>query len=237
MWKIMFKVFCLSLILPLLVKGQKNTARYQFSKPPVDSTDSNYTDSKEENAFQFVQSSAFSYYPELKDVDIRFKEKKLKTTMAARPSFWSIFKPDKKRVYYIFINNDKDNPNTVLLNELPENAQIGVIGHEYAHILDYESKSKLELVGYGFKYLTNKKFKKNLENQIDKITIARGLGWQVYNFSSYVFNDASVTQEYKDYKKMFYFTPVEILKQMLENSEIYQNLTFLLQKSTYLSSF
>ncbi len=237
MWRMIFKIFCLSLIFPALIKGQKNPVRYQFSKPPVDSSTTGLKKPYAENTFIYMQEAAFAYYPELKSVDIRFKEKKLKTTMAARPGLFSIFGMKKNRVYYIFINNDKKNPNSVLLNELPTNAQVGVIGHEYAHILDYQSKRNLQLVGYGLKYIFSKKFKKNLENSIDEITISRGLGWQVYDFSSYVFNDSSVTSEYKAYKKKFYYTPSEILKQMVENSEVYKNLAFFLQKSHYISSF
>lgn len=223
---------------PLIMKGQKTPSRYHYSKPPMDSSAENNNQSLISSSnFQYVQSEAFERYPELKSVEIRFRNRKLKTTMAARPSLMSFFRSNKNRVYYIFINNDSKNPNTVLLNDLPTNAKIGVIGHEYAHILDYESKSKLQLVSYGLKYLLSKKFKRNLENRIDKITISRGLGWQVYNFSSYVFNDTTVTSDYKAYKKKFYFTPAEILKQMVQENEVYQNLSLLLDTSPYLSSF
>ncbi len=237
MWRMFFKIICLSFIFPVLIKGQKNPVRYQFSKPPVDSSTNELKKPYAENTFVYMQEAAFAYYPELESVNIRFKEKKLKTTMAARPSLFSVFRMKKNRVYYIYINNDKKNPNSLLLKELPSNAQVGVIGHEYAHILDYQSKSNLQLVGYGFKYVFSKKFKKKLENNIDEITISRGLGWQVYNFSSFVFNDSSVTSKYKAYKKKFYYTPSEILKQMVENSEVYKNLAFFLQKSHYISSF
>lgn len=237
MWHKVLELICMVLFFPLVLKCQKPSTTLQYSETTVNRATLNLKKHHFANPYQHECSLAFSFYPELHNVDIRYIEKKLRTTMAARPGFLSVIKPKHKRVYYIFINNDNKNPNTVLLNELPANARIGVIAHEYAHIIDYQSKSGLQLIGYGIKYILSKRFKKKLENTVDKITIARGLGWQVYNFSSYVFNDSSVTMEYRNYKKKFYFTPPEILKEMLHKNEVYQNLSLLFHTSAYLTAF
>ncbi len=153
---------------------------------------------------------ALSYFNELKNTKIIFSKKKIKTTMLCRPRWDFLFRKKENRVYKIIFNSDSLNSNKVTIDELSFNAQIGVIGHEYSHIIDYMGQSKLDLVKFGFLYLTSKKFKEKLEKKIDKIAIDRGLGWQIYDFSRYVLDESSANDEYKEYKATYYYTPTEI---------------------------
>lgn len=151
---------------------------------------------------------ALSYYPELKNVRIKFKRKRLKTTMAARPSFGSVFKSRKNRVYVIYLNDfpDVDVP----FDSTSFNAQVGIIGHELAHIIDYESMSKKELIGLAFKY-RKKAFRAKMEAETDIRTIYRGLGWQVWAFEKFVSTYPQTPKEYKLYKSKIYLSPQDIV--------------------------
>lgn len=161
-----------------------------------------------EHHFQTLYT--LSYFNELKNTKIHFSEKKIKTTMLCRPRWDFIFRKKENRVYKIIFNSDSLNSAKVTFNTLSFNAQIGVIGHEYSHIIDYMNQSSFDLMLYGILYFTKKKFKEKLEKKVDKIAIDRGLGWQIYDFSRYVLNESSVDEEYKKYKATYYFTPVEI---------------------------
>ena len=130
--------------------------------------------------------------------------------MVCRPRWDFIFRKKNNRTYKIIFNSDTLNPSKVTFDELSFNAQIGVLGHEYSHIIDYEDKSILDLIFCGIFYFTKKKYKEELEKTVDKIAINKGLGWQIYDFSRYVLNESSADNEYKKYKATFYYTPVEI---------------------------
>lgn len=153
---------------------------------------------------------ALSYFNELKDTKIIFDHKKIKTTMVCRPRWDFIFRKKENRTYKVIFNSDTLNPAKVTFNQLNFNAQIGVLGHEYSHILDYMKRSTTDIIKFGVLYVAHKKFKEKLEKDVDRIAIDKGLGWQIYDFSRYVLNESSADEEYKEYKATFYYTPTEI---------------------------
>jgi len=157
--------------------------------------------------FELASLVALTHFPELINVRITFKEKKLHSTMATRPKGLEVLHKKGKREYVIYINTtDKVN---VPVDHTSFNAQVGVIGHELAHIVDYESKSTMRLLANGFGYLSNS-FRQKLEHKTDKSTIAHGLGWQLYDWSFYVIHYEDITPKYLEYKKKIYLKPGEI---------------------------
>ena len=150
---------------------------------------------------------ALSFYPELKNTKISFRRRELKTTMVARPKGIEVFRGKGKRHYIIYINDFpsvKVSPDSVSFN-----AQIGVIGHELAHIVDYEKTSSLKIFYIGLSYF-NKTFRAKFERATDLRTINHGLLWQCYDFALYVHNSKNAPAEYITYKKKFYMSPKEI---------------------------
>lgn len=163
---------------------------------------------------------ALSYYPSLKDVHIDFVFSDITTTMQCRPTIHSIIQNLPQKEYIIYINNNK-NFEGVLLENVPFNAQIGVIGHELAHIIDYEDKNTIGVINRGLDYLSDKK-KKEYEQFIDSLTIKNGLGWQLYDWADFVLNKSHASNEYKDFKRNTYLTP-EKIKSYIFKEEIYNN--------------
>lgn len=153
---------------------------------------------------------ALKHYPELKDVTIKLKFSKEKTTMACRPDIGSLFR--KKRIYHVYIN-DKSQFKGILLEDVPFNAQVGVIGHELAHIVDYENKNIFQIIGTGIGYLFGG-YKKRLEHRIDLMTIDHCLGWQLHDWAKFAMYDSKATPKYKLYKKKIYMGPEKILTLM-----------------------
>jgi hypothetical protein len=150
---------------------------------------------------------ALSYFPELEHTTISFKRRELRTTMAARPKGIEVFRQKGKRHYIIYINDFpsvKVSPDSVSFN-----AQVGIIGHELAHIVEYEKISSLKILYVGLSYF-NKKFRAKFERATDLRTINHGLLWQCYDFALYVHNSKNTTTEYISYKKKFYMSPKEI---------------------------
>jgi len=156
--------------------------------------------------FQLQTLIALSRYPELRDVKIKFRSKRIKTTMACRPGTFFLLRQRSKRSYNIFINNHSMEIEHVWLKNLSFNAQVGVIAHELAHIIDYMNRSNLQIAVVGFKY-GSKSWRSQFEKSIDSIAISRGFAWQLYEFSYFIQNSANIPQEYKDYKKETYYSP------------------------------
>ena len=161
-------------------------------------------------AFEKPTLIALSHYPELKGVKIIFVRKSLKMTAKSLPKWTALFQSRKNRVYKIYINNNPERLKGALLEDVPFDAQIGLIGHELGHIADYSRKGVFGLIAMGFQYCFVSGRSK-IEKRVDKITIAHHLGWQLYNFDDFVFNRSKVSKSYKEYKSKVYYKPQELL--------------------------
>ena len=155
---------------------------------------------------------ALSYYPELKEVKIKFKySRRENTTMACRPSAGTFL--GYKRSYRILINKNK-HFDGIHLEHIPFNAQIGIISHEIAHIVDYENSTIKEIIRTGINYLNETK-KKTYEHFIDLIVIEKGLGWQLYDWAVFSMKDSQhATESYKEFKRNTYMNPQQIIQEM-----------------------
>lgn len=172
------------------------------------------------DSYELATLIALSKYPELAEAEIEFVTKSIKTTMAARPKMNLLFKKRNKREYRIFINNDRSRLEGVLLEDVPFDAQVGVIAHELAHILDYSQKSVFRIIGNGIGYIS-KDFRSDFEKKTDQLTIERGFGWQVHHFCQYLHSSPDVPKSYKNYKKSVYYSPEEIIS-ILDKSDKYK---------------
>ncbi len=158
--------------------------------------------------FDLAVLIALSYFPELRNTNIVFKQSKIKTTMNTRPRILSLFKNRKKRRYIIRINISKQD-SIVSLYKTPFNAQIGIIGHELSHCIDYSGRNFWGIMKRLFDY-GSKKSKAKFEREIDQITINRGLRWQLYDWANYVLYKSDATHKYKKFKNETYMKPEEI---------------------------
>lgn len=129
---------------------------------------------------------ALSYYPELKDTKIDFRTRKKNSPLMVRPTVGSaIFRSAKKRRYIVFISSHSSHADSILMKNLPLDAQIGVLGHELAHIAFFNKKGrwgmmKVALGNFSRSYLDR------IEFETDRSAIEHGLGWQLLSWSEYV---------------------------------------------------
>ena len=151
-----------------------------------------------------------SYFPELSQTKIIFRNTNIKTTLNVRPTTLSVlFKNRLNRKYIIRINSMyKDS--LINLKDVPFNASIGLFGHEFNHIIDYRNSNVLQIIKRLVEYSNNKK-KAEYERQVDYMTINRGLGWQLYDWSYFVLYKSMADKKYKNYKRSYYLSPNEII--------------------------
>lgn len=173
------------------------------------------------NTIKDKVQKALLFYPELDDVFIEFKVKKniKKSTMQAQPKWNFLWKSRKNRSYIILISNkfkiENQEFNTL---DIPSEVFIGWIGHELGHILDYEKRSKLNLIFFGIKYLFSKKSIKEAERTADTYAIAHGMVNYILATKDFILNNASITQQYKNRIIKYYLSPEEIMELVEEKS-------------------
>lgn len=152
-------------------------------------------------------------YPELRETAIELQFGSIPTTMQAQPRF-------KKggRQYKIVINNDPDFEG-IAYDDIPFNAQVGIVAHEMAHILDYELKSTRQLAGTGFRFILSKKQQAAYEKSIDALTVRKGFGYQLKDWAQYAMYDSKASPDYKEFKRKFYLRPKQIDSLLLHLNE------------------
>lgn len=129
---------------------------------------------------------ALAAYPELKETKITFRFRKRLTPLSSRPRYSSIFRRRKRRAYVITISTASNSRFAQInFSKLPYNAQIGVIGHELAHISYFDRKRIPGLVRLFFRKI-NTNFVDRYEFNTDSVCICHGLGYQLYDWSGYV---------------------------------------------------
>jgi hypothetical protein len=92
--------------------------------------------------FQEPILSALSYFAELEKVKIRFRVKHAYSPLSTRPSWMNVLKRGDRRLYIVTISDSSVNKlSPILFKRLPYDAQVGVIGHELSHVVDFKHKS------------------------------------------------------------------------------------------------
>ncbi len=136
--------------------------------------------------YQLQALIALAHYPELRSAHIRFRVVDYPIPIAASPSIPSLFGPRENRRYNLIISSTAlQTMDHLLLENIPFNGQIGIIGHELAHIADYSRRSAGGMLLLPL-CLTIQDCRASFERATDRINIMRGLGWQRYDHSRFV---------------------------------------------------
>ena len=130
--------------------------------------------------------TALSYFPELKNVHIVFRIKKAYSGLTTKPNFAGVFKRKDHRTYIITISNETiDTLKPLLLQNLTFEQQVGVIGHELSHVVDFNSNNFPQTLGVGIGHIS-KKYLDKMEFNTDRICIQHVLGKYLLAYSKHV---------------------------------------------------
>jgi hypothetical protein len=136
--------------------------------------------------FRLPILTALAYFPELKSMHIHFVVKKAYTPLSTRPAFSSMIKQKKRRTYLVTISNQTiDTLNHLLYKNLGFTEQVGVMGHELSHVVDFDSKNLFQSAGNAIGHLS-KHFVDKMEYKTDLICIQHGLGKYLETYSMHV---------------------------------------------------
>jgi hypothetical protein len=168
--------------------------------------------------FEDAIQIALQFYPELSKTNIKFRIRRNKSPLTARPAFLAVFRKPSKRKYIITISsytNAKLTP--ILFKNLSFNSQVGVIGHELAHIDFYNSKRGIYFIGLALKHI-NKRAMDKFEFDTDKRCIDHGLGFHLLSWSMEVREKLDLKQwggsNSPKGKRERYMNPITIINYM-----------------------
>jgi len=166
---------------------------------------------------------ALAYFPMLQNTHIEFKIKKniKKSTMQARPTFGSFFASRQNRKYVILISKKfkiADKEFSTL--DIPEDIFVGWIGHELGHILDYETRGRLNLIWFGVKYLLSDNHIVAAERAADKFAVQQNMEQFILKTKNFILNNADISEVYKNRIKKYYLSPEEIMHLVNERDGI-----------------
>ena len=198
--------------------------RYRFRCEPIDSVYvADHLDALETlfganlhaDAYRAKLLAALAFYPDLRDVEIHLRHRRLRTSMAARPLRLGAG-PGRRR-YAIYVDDITDKPND-FRNSIYA-AQVGCFIHELGHIAHYEQQANDQLVTQGLAYVTNQKFKNRYERIADNNVLRVGGGYQLYLYRRFTFERAELPEDYLAFKRRNYRSQDRILELHLEYVE------------------
>ena len=174
--------------------------------------------------YELQALTALSYFPRLKNINIEFIVRDEPVPMAARPTLLSLFKSAKHRVYQVISDTQMDeNRSALLLKNQPFNAQVGILGHELAHIDHYLDRSFWGLLADALCQFSN--CRQDFEQENDLRLVAMGLGWQRYDHA--VFVSENIKPEFvspNTAEGSIYLTPESLLMAIKADAQYAKNI-------------
>jgi hypothetical protein len=162
---------------------------------------------------------ALSYFPELKNVKIKFIVRARIAPLATIPTFFSLFRRHENRTYKVIISRKTVKMlDSILLKNLTFDAQAGVIGHELSHVSDMKRMSLWGLLKHAFRYTFSRSYGDQFEFGTDRICIQHGMGLYLLAWSREVRRKLHKKQFFQekstDDMPERYMNPETILKEM-----------------------
>ncbi len=158
--------------------------------------------------------TAISFFEELTSTKIKLKRANINTSLNCRPTLFSLlFRKQNNRKYIVRVARKPKN-GSITIDGANFNAKVGVLAHEFSHIIDYSNRDFWGILKRLLDYRSSKTIEL-YEKEIDKLTISKGLGFQLLEWSKYVLQNPNASEEYKKFKKEIYLEPNEIKEEMI----------------------
>jgi hypothetical protein len=168
--------------------------------------------------FELQTLLALSYYPELRDVEIHFVYQKALIPLSSRPAALTMFRKRDRWVYRIIVSSESlKSMEPILLKNLPFNAQVGILAHELGHTKHYHQYGFWQMLKFAILYAFDGNFRATHERSTDQQVIYHSLGWQLFDYATFVRTDSTTVENYESAKSFLdktYLMPMDILEVM-----------------------
>lgn len=137
-------------------------------------------------AYEKQVAYALSWFPELLHIKIKFKIKKSTGgIISTRPTIGGLLRRSSKRKYIVTIFDSTAGRTLPTFANGGVNGQVGILGHELCHIVYFNNKSGLRLVGLAIAHVS-RSYMDRFEYKTDSMDIVRGLGYQLMAWKQYL---------------------------------------------------
>ena len=174
--------------------------------------------------FELQALLALSAFPELKDVEISFILNDYSAPMEANMEIPTLFGPRKNRHYHVLLNvSDDEWISAIHLQNLPFDAQVGILAHELAHISYYHRLNLFQMGHWGLRYLISAKYRGDHEKTTDLAPVWRGQGNQIYQYAYYVRYSETTSPLYSQFSSFIdnFYLNDEQIKENMNKMSIY----------------
>jgi hypothetical protein len=164
--------------------------------------------------YEAVILKALSCYPELKKIPIEFRlRQKHPVPYGTTPVLTNVIMPQSKRKYIVSLLEKAPPPTEqALFKNLPEEAQLGVLGHELGHVLQFSERGVPSMIKSALKSKNSSKIR-HFEREADISAIEHGLGFELYTHARYIRAIPGYLEHRKDLD-INYLHPHEILESL-----------------------
>lgn len=161
-------------------------AQYIYYKNPDQATIRQFNDSA--NRVVGIDSNSllkkqfnyiFKFFPKMlvKNIIVEFNQKE--DVVKVKPKFSSIFKMPSHRIYTVYFSKStKSTLDSVLLENLSFNAQLGLIATQVSVIEDLSTGGFFNFIGWYFKHLSHNGMKR-VRSDAERRTLEVGMGYQL----------------------------------------------------------
>jgi hypothetical protein len=162
--------------------------------------------------YEEIILKALSHYPELKHLHIDFVlSDNYPVPYGTKPVITSLMKHRTKREYRITLLDQAEPPMLhALFKNLPKAGKLAVLGHEIAHVAQYNTCSSATLLRLPL-LMTIPAFLQQFERDADRLCIAHGFGAELYFHAVFIRNIPGYVKERKNLNRN-YLKPNEILQ-------------------------
>lgn len=146
-------------------------------------------------------------YETLHEYKIELIQKPVKkSTMQAQPvvSLKGFFTGIK--TYRIQVGEFVRDSDSLRVDQVPCDVLKGWFAHELGHVVDYAPYSNFGMIGFGIKYLTSNKFKRNAEHRADQIAMDHDFHNEILATKIFILENDLLESAYKEKIMKFYMS-------------------------------
>lgn len=148
-----------------------------------------------------------SQFPELNEMKIILRQSRIKgSTMQAQPviSTKSVF--NGIDTFRIKLSTKVRDSRSLKVTDLPDDVLMGWFAHELGHVIDYHSRSVINMISFGLQYVISRSFRLEAEHTADKIAIEKGFLDQILATKKYILDHHLIQDTYKSKIKKYYMS-------------------------------
>jgi hypothetical protein len=155
--------------------------------------------------------AAYARFPSLHQNQLTLEQLQLRGyTMRAQPIIDKAILFRASRKYRIQFSDHLEIARYVKPAELPKDVLTGWFAHELGHLIDYQRRTPIGMIGFIIGYVISAKYRSKAERTADLFALERGFGQELMATKRYILEKSKLPERYKARIRKFYMSPDEL---------------------------